>query len=323
MGVILFLVFLTSAFAMTKVELGKILDTVSENADPSGVFTYVLVTGLLLVVYFVLEIVLEIHVAAASVFIFFLILNFLALALAVFLIYKKVKSGGGLSLGGLTKKALDEVTPGAMFKNTKYLMILLLCFSTLGVSYALEELMIFIGLEAEALPTLKGAEATFWFADVCGRFFGGLLLYFLGEKFNGYKQNILWSSLVFIGTIGIFVILALDANGSFWFMIPPIFIGLGCGGIWAVIPCLILGEGGYNNLGTNCGIAILFAGIGITIFGFVLELVAKLGTLAGILFVVFALIGLISAIVASNAASKPAAGAKPAAKPAAGAGGKK
>jgi len=42
-------------------------------------------------VYFVLEIVLEIHAAAAGVFIFFLILNFLALALAVFLIYKKVK----------------------------------------------------------------------------------------------------------------------------------------------------------------------------------------------------------------------------------------
>jgi len=57
-GVIIFLTFIVSAFAMTKVEMGKIIDAVSENADPSGVFTYVLVTALLLVVYFVLEIVL-------------------------------------------------------------------------------------------------------------------------------------------------------------------------------------------------------------------------------------------------------------------------
>ena len=156
-GVIIFLTLLASAFAMTKVEMGKVIDAVSENADPSGVFTYVLVTALLLVVYFVLEIVLQIHAAAASVFVFFLFLNFLALGLAVFLIYKKVKSGGGLSLGGLTKKALPEQTPGEMFKKVRFIMILLLCFTTLGVSYSFEELITFIGLEADALPTLKGA----------------------------------------------------------------------------------------------------------------------------------------------------------------------
>jgi len=167
-GVIIFLTFLVSAFAMTKVELGKIIDAVSENADPAGVFTYVLVTGLLLVVYFVLEIVLQIHVAAAGVFIFFLFLNFLALALAVFLIYKKVKQGGGLSLGGLAKKPLEDTAPMKMFSKLRFSMICLLTFSTFGVAYSFEELMTLIGLEAEALPTLHGAEATFWFADVCG-----------------------------------------------------------------------------------------------------------------------------------------------------------
>lgn len=167
-GVVIFLTFIVSAFLFRKVELGKILDTVSENADPSGVFTYVLVTALLLVVYFVLQIVLEIHSAAASVFIAFLFLNFLALGLAVFLIYKKVKSGGGISLGGLTKKPLPDVTPGKMFSNIKFTMICLLAFATLGISYAFEDLLVLIGLEAEALPTLKGAQATFWFADVFG-----------------------------------------------------------------------------------------------------------------------------------------------------------
>ena len=298
-GCILFLTFLVNAFAMSKVELGKVIDAVSENADPSGVFTYVLVTGLLLVTYFVLEIVLQIHVAAASVFIFFLFLNFLALALAVFLIYKKVKSGGGIGLGGLLKKPLEDTAPLKMFSKLRFSMVCLLCFTTLGVSYSLEELMTLLGLEAEALPTLKGAEATFWFADVCGRFFGGLLLYFLGEKINGYKWNIVWATLVFIGTCGIFAILSLDLNGSFWFMIPPIFIGLGCGGLWSVIPCIILGDGGYKNLGTNVGIAILFAGLGICIFGFVLELIGKLGVLAGIFFLFFSLIGLISTFIAN------------------------
>jgi len=92
-------------------------------------------------------------------------------------------------------------------------------------------------------------------------------------------------------------------------------MGLGCGGIWAVIPCLILGDGGYANLGTNCGIAIFFAGLGIVIFGFVLELTGKLGILAGILFVVFSLIGLISTFLANSDSNKAAAGAgkKPAA----------
>ena len=104
---------------------------------------------------------------------------------------------------------------------------------------------------------------------------------------------------MFIGTCGIFAILSLDLNGSFWFMIPPIFVGLGCGGIWAVIPCLILGDGGYKNLGTNVGIAILFAGLGICLFGFVLELIGKLGILAGIFFLFFSLIGLISTFIAN------------------------
>lgn len=317
-GSIIFVTFIVNAFAMTKVELGKILDTVSENADPSGVFTYVLVTGLLLVTYFVLEIVLQIHVAAASVFVFFLFLNFLALALAIFLIYKKVKSGGGVSLGGLTKKPIEDQTPGQMFGKVKFIMILLLCFTTLGVSYAFEELMTLIGLEAEALPTIKGAQSTFWFADVFGRFLGGLLLYFLGEKISGYKFNIVYAILVFIGSCGVFAILSLDLNGSFWFMIPPIFMGFGCGGIWAVIPCIILGDGGYKNLGTNVGIAILFAGLGICIFGFILELSGKLGILAGILFLIFSIIGIVAAVIANSDHAKGAPASKaPAAKPAA------
>jgi len=47
-------------------------------------------------------------------------------------------------------------------------MICLLTFSTFGVAYSFEELIVLIGLEAEALPTLHGAQSTFWFADVCG-----------------------------------------------------------------------------------------------------------------------------------------------------------
>jgi len=139
---------------------------------------------------------------------------------------------------------------------------------------------------------------------VFGRFIGGILLYFVGEKFNGYKWNIVWASLVFIGSIGVFAILSLDLNGSFWFMIPPIFMGLGCGGIWSVVPCVILGDGGYKNLGTNVGLAILFAGLGICIFGFILELTGKIGILAGILFLFFSLIGLVSTFIANSDNSK-------------------
>jgi hypothetical protein len=236
-GVVIFLTFMVAAFAMTKVELGKILDAVSEGLDATGVFIFVIVTGLLLVVYFVLEIVLEIHVAAAAVFIGFLFLNFIALGIAVFLIYKKAKTGAGLSLGAFSKKPIPDVTPINLLKNIKFLMICILAFSSWGISYAFEELLTGIALEAEALHTAKAAKQALWFSDVFARFFGGLLLYFLGEKINAYKQNIMWASLIFVGAIAVFIVLALDANGSFWFMLCPIFIGLGCGGLWATIPC--------------------------------------------------------------------------------------
>lgn len=116
-GCIVFIALLVAAFAMTKVELGAILDTLSKEADSTGIFIYVIVTSLLLVTFFIFADVLDMGVVASSIFLFFLFVNFLILGLAIFLIYKMIKSGKGMSptgaLGGVGKKP-DELTTGQM-----------------------------------------------------------------------------------------------------------------------------------------------------------------------------------------------------------------
>jgi hypothetical protein len=57
-GVVVFIALIIAALAMTKVELGQILDTISKEADSTGIFVYVIVTACLLALFFLFDIVL-------------------------------------------------------------------------------------------------------------------------------------------------------------------------------------------------------------------------------------------------------------------------
>jgi drug/metabolite transporter (DMT)-like permease len=126
---------------MTKVELGTILDGLSKEADPTGIFVYVIVTACLLVSFSVLAGALNNGIISASVFLFFIFVNFLALGLAIFLLYKMIKSGKGLSptgaLGALKKK--EEFTTGQLFGKKKYIHMCIVSLALIGTSLAFED----------------------------------------------------------------------------------------------------------------------------------------------------------------------------------------
>ncbi len=184
---VVFVVNILAAFAMTKVELGNLLDAISKEADSTGVFIYVIVTALLLVSFFVLEGVLGFGLIGSIVFLFFLIVNFLVLGLAVLMIYKMIKSGKGVGagalVGGLTKKA--EATTGQMFGKKKFIHLCIVAFSVLGVSLSFEDLIIGEGIVGgETAAMLKLAISIYWFADVVGRFLGGFIVYVVIDKIS-------------------------------------------------------------------------------------------------------------------------------------------
>jgi hypothetical protein len=240
-----------AAVAMTKVELGQILDTISKEADSTGIFIYVIVTAVLLLLFFLFQVILNLSVVAASVLIFFLFVNFLILGLAIFLIYKMIKSGKGVSaagaLGGLAKP--KELETADMLKEKKYIMMCVIAFCIYGTSLAAEEFLGKMALDKDAPAPLLLAMQHMWFADLISRFIGGCLGYFLIEGLGIWFFIVIFSILTFVGQIAGLVVFAMDAGKSGAIIPAYVLIGLGSGAIWSLIPMDIIQTGKYKAFG--------------------------------------------------------------------------
>lgn len=132
-----FVVLLIGAFLLTKVELGKLLDAISKDEDPTGILIYVIATALLLTSFFVLSIGLDMAFIGAIVFLSFLFINFLALILCVTIIYKAVKEGKGVGFGAIGAALLsgkEDSTTEQLIKQREYQMLLAISFLTIGTA---------------------------------------------------------------------------------------------------------------------------------------------------------------------------------------------
>lgn len=314
-GSIVVITLIIAALAMTKVELGKILDTISKEGDVQGIFVYVIVTAALLFVFFITGSVLGLYIVASSVFLFFLFLNFLALGLAVFLIYKMIKSGKGMSVGGLVGglKKPEEFTTGQMFGKKFYIYMCIVAFCILGTSLTFEDLLIGQGVKGgEASGSLAGAISALWFADVISRFVGGLLAYFMMEKLTtSWILMVVFSGVAFIGHTAGIIVFAADAGKSGALFAPAILVGLGSGAIWSIIPIELVEHAKFKAFGQNWGTVLLFGMVGFLFFRFINDVTDENTLIASILNAVFALIALVFAILGHSdfkANAKPAKG---------------
>ena len=297
-GVICTVVFLIGAFTMRKVDCGKVIDMVSKAADPSGALVYIIVAGLYIFVYWVLVRLLNMYGIGTGVILFFLVLNFLCLGLAVYLIFLKVKGAKGLG-GGLSLKKPDEVTLGEALKDKTYLFTCFSAMCVMGTGYSYQAAQVLINLEAEALDALGTADDAFWLADALARFGGGCIGFFLAEKINKYLMLLIFAICAMIGNFGVCAILAIDIDGGFITFIPAVFIGLGVGGYWVTIAQIIVEDIGLENYGSCWGMAITFNIIAIIFFDTLVDLFG-FSIVIGILYAVFGILALVFAFLAKG-----------------------
>lgn len=236
-GIISTLVLILGALTMRKIEFDKATTALMSNLDPLGTYIFIAVCGLYLFSYFVVVRLFEIYSAGVIIIIGFLIINFIMLGISVFIIFTKLKKGGGVSagsIGGLLSKK-KELSLSEYIKEPKYPLILVATMCVIGAGYSYKEQAVALGAEAEAFGALALAANLFWLTDALGRFVGGVLAYFLVEKVNGYMFLLAYSICSLIGNIGIFVIVGLDIDGGFFLLVPAFFQGLGVGGFWVAV----------------------------------------------------------------------------------------
>lgn len=293
-GVFSTLVLVLGMFTMRKVECGKIIDAVSKEADPMGVFVYIGVTGLYLFVYWTLVRLFNLYTAGVPTIIAFLFINFLCLGLAIFIIYMKVKSGGGVGLGAITGalKKKKENKLGDMVGMTKYWCLLVAGMMVIGAGYSYQEQSVALAAEAGAIGAIDLAGDVFWLTDALGRFGGGTLAYFLVEKVNGYIFAICWAACSLIGNICIFFIVGLDIDSAALIVIAAFWQGFGIGGMWVVIPQILIDDAGDDDFGKIYGLSILFAYIGMFVFDW---LIFMLG-LAMVVSIIFIVMGIVACV---------------------------
>ena len=301
-GVICFVVFLIGAFTMRKVDCGKVIDMVSKQADPTGALVFIIVCGLYIFVYWVLVRLLNLYGIGAGIILFFLVLNFLMLGLAVYLIFLKIKGAKGLG-GGLSLKKPDEVTLAEALKDKVYLFTCFSAMCVMGTGYSYQAAQVLIVLEAEALDALGTADDAFWLADALARFGGGCIGFFLAEKVNKYLLLLIFSICAMLGDFGVCAILAADIDGGFVTFIPAVFIGLGVGGYWVIIAQIIVEEIGLDNYGSCWGMAITFNIIAIVLFDTLVDLFG-FGLVIGILYAIFGILAVVFCFLAKAAYDK-------------------
>ena len=295
-GVYVSLGILIGAFTMRKVELGKFLEAISKGADPTGASVYIVVCALYFFCFWLFHEELELKGLSVVCTIFFLVLNFLILGLAVFLIYLKVKGGAKPSLSDMTSKD-KEYTLGEMFKMPKYIFLLIATMLVVGTCYSYSEQMVRLAFEAGAIGSIDFAGDMFWLFDALARFGGGCLAYFVYEKVNGYFFMMIYAITNIIGCLFIFIIIVVDLDGAFFTVIPAVVMGLAVGGFWVTVPQVLIDDAGDKNYGMIWGFAILFNFIGI--FGFdTLIYFIDLQFLASLLFVLFAITAFVMTILA-------------------------
>ncbi len=183
-----------------------------------------------------------------------------------------------------------------MAKETKYWCLLVATMMVVGAGYAYQENSVKFAAEADAIGAIEVAEDVFWLADAIGRFGGGVLAYFTVKSINAYIFALGWAGCSLIGNLIVFAIIIVDIDSGILVVLLSFFQGLGIGGMWVVVPQILIDDAGDEGFGKNWGLSILFAYIGMFLFDLLIYW-QELAVLTSILFVVMGIVALVCTFI--------------------------
>lgn len=138
-GILVTVIMLIGAMTIRDADLPMILDKLSPTTDPGASFVWYISTAVFLLTYWIFVMCLFMYKAGVIVIIVFLIINFLMLFGAIFMIYSTVKSGKMPSIGLNMDKPPPDKDLTEMIMMPKYIYLCLAGMFLLGAGSSYEE----------------------------------------------------------------------------------------------------------------------------------------------------------------------------------------
>ena len=96
----------------------------------------------------------------------------------------------------------------------------------------------------------QSADTDFWIADFVGRLGGGVLVGFLANYISSYLWALLFGASVTAGAGVVAMLPSIGIGGMHW---AAFLGGFGFGGLWTVVPLIMVEDNGRNNFGSIWG----------------------------------------------------------------------
>lgn len=263
LGCVLAAIYGISAFVVREIDLGGSIENLIKDADRMGLLVYVLVEALLLASFYVVALIYEEWFIGAIILLSFMVLNFFVVGVAAKTVYDKLRSGN-FSISSLKRDTRDEKLFEEMMKEPKYLSLVFASFLVIGVTSTFNFNIFQIAFSYGAIDQADHLLDSYWAADMFGRFALGLLAYFMIDRINGYKWAV--GASVSVAT-GFGLILLTEAIGTSFLYIGTVFIGIGAGLFWVIVPSIVMEDAGENNFGLNWGLTLFVNALGMLLFG--------------------------------------------------------
>ena len=136
-----------------------------------------------------------------------------------------------------------------------------------GTATSYEDQIVSLSFITESVSKIDTAFDFIWLFDTLARFGGGLLAYFLIYWVNPYIFVVVYSVVGLAGHITTYIAYAYDIDGGLLLVVPACLVGTSVGGLWVIVPQILLDEAGIKPFPMLWGLTILANCIGIILFG--------------------------------------------------------
>uniref|UniRef100_A0A7S3NT38 Uncharacterized protein n=1 Tax=Euplotes crassus TaxID=5936 RepID=A0A7S3NT38_EUPCR len=301
-GAIQAVIYVIASFAIQEIDLGGNIEKALQAYDRMGLLSYVLIEVILFLAFFIFGLVYENWKIAAIIFIFFLVLNFIAVAGAFTIVYQQAKTEGLKVSASINREKRRDIPFEEMLHAPKYICLTIASFFILGTTCTFSFNIFQISFSFHQLEQGDLLLDSFWGADMFGRIGGGLVAYFFIDKINGYKWAIFAS---IISALGFAVCLLTESVSPHCLFISTIMVGFASGLFWVMVPSVVMEDAGEINFGLNWGLTLLASAVGMVIFGVIFDQLYSFeaggGTMCSgincvmIPFILFCILGVVSA----------------------------
>jgi hypothetical protein len=263
-GVVSAIVFAGAGIGISKAKINDKIDLAMADFDKMGMLIYVVIQILFLAGFYVMSIILEDWFAGAIIYLSFIVLNFLALPLCIFVIFSRAKKLGVTDVTKIVtaNKEGKDTSFGDYLKEPKYLALILSSFIVIGTCTTFNFNLFQILFSAGAVDSADNLLDVFWISDVLARIVGGLLAFFTGV--NGYLFAVI---AAFLAANGFGLALLSEPLGQGFMFAAVIMIGVAVGIMWVTVPMIVLDDAGVKNFGLNWGFSLFAAVGGMLLYG--------------------------------------------------------